>query len=139
MVSRRTGWVLIAIGVVGFVGLLRSTDPAPLSATNPALPRGEGGAVVQTARAGPQASPIDSAVLLCRTMDSTGLASSPCTYSGWDSSITVTLDMASDEARDLCQRMSGFVSDQGLALSDWTLHIRSPYSGENSIAFCRLG
>lgn len=43
------------------------------------------------------------ASLICQSIDSTGLSSRPCETSGWDSSITVTLDTSSSEARSICQ------------------------------------
>lgn len=82
--------------------------------------------------------PTQQARLMCRALDQTGLASAPCTYSGWNSTITITIDMAVGEARNLCQLMVKYSRDQKLGLSGWRLEIRSPYSGSTSMAFCML-
>lgn len=82
---------------------------------------------------------VENAFALCQLIDNTGLASQPCEVSGWSSSVTATLDMTSGEARSLCPMISGLMKDRGLSFATrWTLQIKSPYSGENSIAFCNL-
>jgi hypothetical protein len=76
---------------------------------------------------------------LCKQIDATGLASAPCAVSAWNSSVTATIDMNSDEARKLCAQISGLMRQSGTRFDPgWTLQIRSPYSGENSIAYCAL-
>lgn len=85
------------------------------------------------------ADAVDSAYALCRLIDSVGLASAPCEVSGWNSSVTTVLDMNSREARDLCGKIAGTMSQRGLAFgAGWTLQIQSPYSDGNSIAYCDL-
>lgn len=82
---------------------------------------------------------VENAFILCRLIDGTGLASQPCEVAGWGSSVTATLDMNSGEARQLCGQISGLMSEKNLRFREgWTLQIRSPYSGDNSIAFCNL-
>ncbi|WP_245426421.1 hypothetical protein [Phyllobacterium bourgognense] len=82
---------------------------------------------------------VNSAYYLCAVMDKTGLASAPCEVSGWNSSVTATIDMNSDEARDLCGKIAGMMRDKGKAFrSGWTFQIKSPFSGQNSIAYCNL-
>lgn len=82
--------------------------------------------------------PTQEARLMCQALDQTGLASAPCQYSGWNSTITMTIDMIASEARSLCKQMANYSRQKNLNLSGWTLEIRSPYSGNNSIAFCKL-
>jgi len=82
--------------------------------------------------------PTQEARLMCRALDQTGLASAPCSYSGWNSTITMTIDMTASEARNLCQMMVKYSRDNKMGLNGWRLEIRSPYSGNNSIAFCML-
>jgi len=82
---------------------------------------------------------VENAYFLCAVFDGTGLASSKCEISAWSSTVTTTIDMNSGEARKLCAQIAGSVRQKGRGFSDgWTLQIRSPYSGENSIAFCKL-
>lgn len=83
--------------------------------------------------------PTQEARLICRALDRTGLTSAPCTYSGWNSTITMTIDMAASEARNLCQQLVAYSRQQRLNLPGWRLEIRSPYSANSSIAFCMLG
>ena len=82
---------------------------------------------------------VESAFALCNIFDGTRLTSQPCEVNGWDSSVIATLDMSSSEARQLCGQVAGLASQRGLLFDDgWTLQIRSPYSGDKSIAFCGL-
>lgn len=85
------------------------------------------------------ADDISSANYLCAVMDSTGLTSAKCQLSVWQSAIVATIDMNSGEARDLCGKIAGHMKEKGYTFQrEWTLQIRSPYSGENSIAFCNM-
>lgn len=82
---------------------------------------------------------VRSAYILCETIDNTGLASAPCDVSGWDSSVTATLDMNSGEARELCGQIAALMKERGQLFSKgWTFKIVSPYSNGSSIAFCNL-
>jgi hypothetical protein len=82
---------------------------------------------------------VQNAHALCSVIDGTGLASAPCEVSGWGSSVTTTIDMTSGEARKLCSQISGEMKNRGVRFRQgWTLQIKSPYSGTNSIAFCNL-
>ncbi|MCD1620738.1 hypothetical protein K7H20_22000 [Salipiger manganoxidans] len=84
------------------------------------------------------ADAVTSANKLCALFDSTGLTSAKCEISGWNSSVTTTIDMSSGEARDLCNDVSALMEQRGDRFGGWTLNIKSPYSGENPIAFCPL-
>lgn len=85
------------------------------------------------------ADAVSSAYALCNVIDSTGLASAPCDVSGWNQSVTTVIDMNSGEARKLCTQIAGLMRERALSFDKgWTLQIKSPYSGGNSIAFCPL-
>lgn len=81
---------------------------------------------------------VSHAYNLCALLDGTGMTSEKCSVSGRNSSVTTTIDMSASEARKLCSQISEHVSREGWNLDGWTLNIKSPYSGENNIAFCRL-
>lgn len=82
---------------------------------------------------------VDHAYVLCQVFDSTGLTSSPCEVSGWNSTVTAVVDMSAAEARKLCPQVVELMRQKGARFNrGWKLQIRSPYSGENSIAFCNL-
>lgn len=86
-----------------------------------------------------QAEDTANARALCSIIDGTGLASAPCEIAVWDAAVVATIDMAASEARDLCPKVAGMMADHGRTFDrDWTLRIKSPYSGDNSIAFCKL-
>ena len=89
----------------------------------------------QTATAGN----ADRALGACRLLDRTGLPSEPCEVSGWNQSISVSLDMESAEARKSCAPIVAMLESKGYRLSsDWSLHITSPYSGSKTIARCKF-
>jgi hypothetical protein len=72
-------------------------------------------------------------------IDNTKLASKPCEVSGWGSRVEATLDMNSSNARQTCAMISDKMKEYGRRFSSrWTLHIKSPYSGNNAIAYCQL-
>ena len=82
---------------------------------------------------------VESAYYLCALMDAIGLTSAKCEVSGWNSSVTVSIDMNSSEARKLCAQIAGHMRDKRRLFEDgWTLQITSPFSGGNSIAYCDL-
>ncbi len=86
------------------------------------------------------ADAVENAYRLCQVIDGTGLGSSPCEVSGWDGSVTATMDMASGEARKTCVGMVSMLAQKNIRFPgrQWTLQIKSPYSGKNSIAYCNL-
>ena len=94
---------------------------------------------VSAAHADSVSSTVDSAYALCRVFDGTGLTSSPCEVSGWNSTVTAVVDMTASEARKLCPQIADLMRQKGTRFNNgWKLQIRSPYSGTNSIAFCNL-
>ncbi|HEY0124084.1 MAG TPA: hypothetical protein VGC14_20450 [Rhizobium sp.] len=83
---------------------------------------------------------VTNAYALCKVIDGTGMSSAPCEVSGWNSSVVATLDMTSADARTSCRQIAGLMEMKGLHFTgtDWTLQIKSPYSGDKTIAFCKL-
>lgn len=51
-----------------------------------------------------------------------------------------TIDLPSADARKACAQIVGVVSSKGFHFpgGEWTVQIKSPTSGDKSIAFCRL-
>jgi len=84
-------------------------------------------------------SSVKSAYALCETLDRTGMTSAPCEVSGWGSRVTTVIDMQTTEAQKTCRNVASIMRDRGFSFDQgWTLQIKSPYSGDNSIAFCKL-
>lgn len=81
---------------------------------------------------------VMNAKKLCAMIDASGLSSQECEISGLGSSVTATFDMTPGEARSLCKKLSDHVYASGMRFGGWKLNIKSPYSGSNSIAFCKL-
>lgn len=87
-----------------------------------------------------QATPsVDSAYKVCAVFDRTGLTSEPCSVSGWNNSVRVTIDMSAGEARKLCTEIGNFARKEGWKFeSGWKLEFYSPYSNGKTIAYCSL-
>lgn len=81
----------------------------------------------------------ESALRLCAMLDASNLLSKPCEVAGWGGTVNMTVDMSASEARKTCAAVVNIVQKQGLKFDRrWKLNIYSPYSGESTIAFCRL-
>ncbi len=75
---------------------------------------------------------VDNAFMLCRVLDGTNMLSEPCDVSGWGSSV----DM---EARKLCPSIKDMLTKKSITFDKgWTMKIKSPYSGDKTIAICQL-
>jgi len=82
------------------------------------------------------ADPVKSAYVFCAVVDHTGLTSKPCEVSGWNSTVTITVDMEADEARSACPGMAGIMAQKGHPFGPgWKLQINSPVG---PLAFCSL-
>lgn len=82
---------------------------------------------------------VASAYRICQAVDNTGLASEPCSVSGWGSSINIRMDMDSANARTTCAGMVDLAHKENLYFDrGWTIRIYSPYSGDHPIATCSL-
>jgi hypothetical protein len=85
------------------------------------------------------ADAVTDAFALCSVFDGAGLVTEPCEVSGWGSSVDVRIDTSASEARIMCAQVVDMVHGKGLRFGGtWTLKIRSPYSGDNTIAYCTL-
>lgn len=98
------------------------------------------GLILPTPALAAETDAVDSAYRLCAVLDNTGLLSAPCDVSGWHSSVTAVMDTSSGEARKICAQIVQMMSQQNVLFPGgrWTMQIKSPYSGDNSIAFCKL-
>ena len=83
---------------------------------------------------------VDSAYRLCAVIDGTDLGSSPCEVSGWNGTVTAVIDINATEARKICAQVVDLMAEKGFTFPgrQWKFLIKSPYSGDNSIAFCNL-
>lgn len=82
---------------------------------------------------------VTSAYKVCSTFDGTGITSEPCNVSGWDASVKVRINMIPSEARTLCGQVVRKARNMGWGFnSGWKLKIYSPYSGDNTIAYCNF-
>jgi hypothetical protein len=96
-------------------------------------------AIVLGGPAAATADAVSSAYATCKWIDATGLTSSPCEVFGWRSEVVATIDMTTKDAIDTCSNVTGILKSQGILFDDgWKLVIKSPYIGDNSIAFCDL-
>jgi hypothetical protein len=71
-------------------------------------------------------------------VDGSGIGSDKCVVSG--TTVTITLNMIASEAQKTCHEIIKIAKGEGWEFEEgnWTLRIKSPYSGENAIAFCAL-
>lgn len=82
---------------------------------------------------------VDSAYKICMAVDMAGIASKPCEVSGWNSSVQITIDVRSGEARDICHHLVSAASEKAWRFGrGWKIEIFSPYSNGNTIAYCNL-
>ena len=71
--------------------------------------------------------------------DATGLLSAPCSVSGWNSAVDMSMDTTGPEAMKICRGMADFVAQQGVFFGPpWKIRIYSPFSGDKTIAVCQL-
>ncbi len=95
-------------------------------------------AVVNFAMAADDA--VTNAFRVCKMIDNTGLFTAPCQVSSRRNAVMATIDLPSADARKACTQIAGVVSSKGFHFpgGNWTVQIKSPTSGDKSIAFCRL-
>ena len=95
--------------------------------------------LISTASTASPKDSVESARYLCALVDGTGLTSSPCEVDGFGSRVLASIDMTSSEARELCGQVRDLMVQRKRFFDrGWTLHLRSPYSGDQSIAYCDL-
>lgn len=84
--------------------------------------------------------PVNNAYRVCKMIDNTGLFTAPCQVSSRKYMVTATIDLPNADARKACTQIVGVVSSKGFHFpnGEWTVQIKSPTSGDKSIAFCRL-
>ena len=86
-----------------------------------------------------QADEITFARGLCTALDRMEIFSKPCDVNGWNTSVDVWLDATAPVAQVYCKQVVDMLDQAGMKFGwDWDLRIFSPYSGENTIAYCQL-
>ncbi|MDO5648292.1 hypothetical protein [Paracoccus sp. (in: a-proteobacteria)] len=81
---------------------------------------------------------IRTARAICTVLERQGLLSQPCFFHG-AKTMTMHIDMAPAEARKFCAGFPAILEQLNLGrLRGWTVNIRSPFSGNNNIAMCKL-
>lgn len=82
---------------------------------------------------------IDNAYGLCDSLDQLGILTAPCNVNGWKASIDIHVDTNGPAAQKLCQQISQTAARNGIPFEGaWSIRIFSPFSGDNTIATCRL-
>ena len=82
----------------------------------------------------------NNAFRVCKMIDNTGLFTAPCQVANRRNAVVATIDLPAADARKACMQIAGVASSKGFHFpgGEWTVQIRSPTSGDKSIAFCRL-
>jgi hypothetical protein len=82
---------------------------------------------------------VTNAKTLCRGVDTT-ISLSPCTYSEETRTVTVTVATRGGDAQELCQTIQSSLSEKQIYFGSdpWKLVLKSPASGDNTIASCDL-
>ncbi len=80
---------------------------------------------------------VEAAYYICAVMDGSGVLSDECEVSGWDQSVTVSIDTTGSEARKMCAAVVEMMaSKHDFTQTGWNLRIKSPYTGDNTLANC---
>lgn len=77
---------------------------------------------------------VERAFAICDSLNKSGAGTAPCEVGS--ASITIYTNSSVAQARMLCSeavRASGAMFD-----GRWTMYIKGPYTGEQSLAYCRL-
>lgn len=82
---------------------------------------------------------VQTASRICSMIDAAGAATQPCSYSGWSATIDVVVNATPEDAMDFCLGVKEMLNGEDMYLMPgWRMNLRSPFSGENNIAMCRL-
>lgn len=83
------------------------------------------------------ADSASSAIALCKVLDSVQTLAKPCEVSGWSNAVQVSADVNGLQGRILCRQIVTLSKKLDLRFGpEWTLQVFSPFSGENTIAYC---
>lgn len=95
--------------------------------------------VMSVGYAAADSDPVASAKTVCRAADAK-VSTSPCLYSEAEKTVTVSLDLSGEDARELCHTMQISLMQAHIYFDGdpWKLNLKSPFSGGNTIAFCDL-
>lgn len=82
---------------------------------------------------------VSNAKMLCRAVDTT-ISLSPCTYSEETKTVTVSVATGGGDAQQLCQTIESSLVEKHIyfGADPWKLNLKSPASGDNTIASCDL-
>lgn len=82
---------------------------------------------------------ISNAKTLCRAVDTT-ISLSPCTYSEETKTVTVSVATNGGDPQELCQTIQSSLVEKHIyfGADPWKLDLKSPTSGDNTIASCDL-
>jgi hypothetical protein len=78
---------------------------------------------------------IKIAEVVCKIMNDSNALTEPCSYSLWDKEIVLYSNASTREALKLCQPLNKLLDGK---LNKWTIKFYSPFSGNHTIAQCRL-
>ena len=82
---------------------------------------------------------VANAKTLCRAVDTT-ISLSPCTYSEEAKTVTVFVASRGGDAQELCHTIEISLMEKNIYFDGgpWKLNLKSPASGDSTIAFCDL-
>ncbi len=78
---------------------------------------------------------VKIAGLVCKMMNESNLLTEPCSYSLWDKEIILYSNTSTKEALKACRPLDKLLNKK---LNNWTVKFYSPFSGDHTIAQCRL-
>lgn len=95
--------------------------------------------IVETVAKAQKQDPVLNAYAICEVLDSTGVTSGKCSVSGWKQSIDISIDTSGSEAMQICHGIVGMINQKGIQFDrGWQIRIFSPFSGDRTIAYCKL-
>lgn len=144
-----SGWVwfwLILLWPVGVYGLIQRAKPENrkwwysgvalvfiLAVLDPDAGNTGGSSSVE------QGDDVGNAYLICNAAEATGMLSQECDVSGFNSTVDLYIDTNSREAVKICRGIRDGARAEGMKFrNNWTIRIFSPFSGDRTIAQCRL-
>lgn len=82
---------------------------------------------------------VSNAQMLCHAVDTT-ISLSPCTYSEEAKTVTVSVATQGGDPQGLCQTIESSLVEKHIYFGPdpWKLNLKSPTSGNNTIASCDL-
>ncbi len=123
--------ILLAISLLVLITMVpdetgtTETTPPPVAASSPSPPNPGGREAIRQARA------------ICTLLDRTGVTTSPCAVGAMTITLHAILEV--EQAREICASIVRRSREANYAFGGkWKFDIRTPFSGGQSIAWCRL-